>query len=241
MLLLGLALSACSRGAPPAPLAEEPIAPQLARLRCAAPSSLGRSNRTEACRLLADFEAGAAFTQLPAPGAEQVWVGVNYQGQPNQESDVVSFAAFVVLHLQHGQADAATVRNYQLAPSHVLPVVASDLVLTRFANPSASAGGLERAREEFQRLRGLVDALAAGQPANPEVGAWVRGLREDETSHFPMRGPVAVSRSAGRSLVLRGQLPSAAGSTGWNLRMAADGRRALLQEGSSVVELWRLP
>jgi hypothetical protein len=237
-----LALAGCRRGADaaPTPASDVDVASLRARLRCNEPSSLGRSTRTETCRLMADFAAGGAFTQLPAPGTESVWFGREFQAQPTQESDVTSWASFIVLHLRHGAPPAETMRDYGLAPAAVVPVLAEDLVLLRFANPTTSVGGVERARDEFNRLTTLAAALEQGQSPSLEASAWVRALRDDEGHGVSMRGPVATSRSRGRSLVLRGALPNRY-STGWYLRMAADGRRALLLEGNDAAELWRLP
>lgn len=242
-LALGFVLLACRREQPPqfSPAPDFDVAAERARLNCAAPSPLGRSTRTELCRIYVDFEAGVPFTQIPGSDANPVWFGREQQGLPDQETDADSQGTFMVLYLSAGAPDERVLRTYQLPLSAAVPMVAQDLPLSRFANPTSSVRGVERERADYQRWMGLATALSQGQPVAADAALEFRSMQEDEGSHFPRRGPVAVTRTNGRSLLLRGQLPSARGSTGWYLRMAADGRRAILAERGTAVELWRLP
>ena len=201
-------------------------------LRCGAPSSLARSERVEACRVLTDFSDASAFNTWPAPGVTDVWVGREYRGGGG--SEVSDSGAFLLVRITPGAPSSELVSNYRLRGEDVLAYTARDLPFTRFANPTSSVLGVERAREEGASVRSLLEALAHESEPDARAVAWLRGFESDPAGLRAMRGPAAITHTTGPSLRMY------PGLYGY-VRAARDGRRMLVAFPNGAAELWRLP
>jgi hypothetical protein len=212
------------------------VASTVAQFDCSRPSSIGRTNRTELCRVLHDFDSAGAFTQLPAKD-DQIWLGLAYTAAPGSELEEAAERSFVVLYLHPGAppADVATQRAF-LPESSLVAMTVEDATVTRFGHPTGPNAASESA--DFEHYNAAVDG-ARQHSLGPEAIAELAKLRGVTDPVRAARGPVAAWHTTGASLLMRGQLPGAHSMFQYYLRTAGDGR-ALLVNGPEAAELWRV-